>query len=119
MDDERFVLEVMSQMLTMLGFSAVTAPSGDQALEVVREALGSGRKIDIAILDLTVSGGRGGKEIVEPEGSLSHFQLIVSSGYSNDEVMAHPTRYGFAGRLSKPYISYVSRVLGSLVARRG
>ena len=54
-------------------------------------------------MDLTIPGGMGGKEAI---GRLleidSQAQVLVSSGYSNDPVMANYADYGFVGRVSKP-----------------
>jgi DNA-binding NarL/FixJ family response regulator len=54
-------------------------------------------------MDLTIPGGMGGREAI---GKLLEIdpkaQVLVSSGYSNDPVMANFSQYGFAGRITKP-----------------
>ena len=72
---------------------------------------------DAVILDLTVPGGMGGKEAVkkileiEPEA-----KVIVSSGYSEDLVLAEFKQYGFKGILPKPYESRsMSKVLHEVI----
>jgi DNA-binding NarL/FixJ family response regulator len=56
------------------------------------------------ILDLTIPGGMGGKEAA---GLLLEINpdvlLIVSSGYSNDPVVADYRSYGFSGAVSNPF----------------
>jgi hypothetical protein len=53
---------------------------------------------------LTVPGGMGGKETIERLLGLDpDVNAVVSSGYSNDPVMAQFRKYGFRGRLAKPY----------------
>jgi two-component system cell cycle sensor histidine kinase/response regulator CckA len=104
MDDERFILHVASRMLAIMGFTTITAVSGDEAVKKTREAMQSGTAVRAAILDLTIPGGKGGKEYVRELCSLDpSIKAIVSSGYNDDPVMAEPEKYGFAGRLKKPY----------------
>ena len=54
-------------------------------------------------MDLTIPGEMGGKEAA---GKLLEIDptahVLVSSGYSQDPVMANYADYGFAGRLPKP-----------------
>lgn len=61
---------------------------------------------DVVILDLTVPGGVDGKEAInklleiDPE-----VKAIVSSGYSDDPVLANFQEYGFQGMMPKPFES--------------
>jgi DNA-binding NtrC family response regulator len=75
-----------------------------QEIIKLNSALQSDNSFCAVILDLTIRGGRGGMEtaqlILEEDPSV---RLIVSSGYSNDPVMAEHTRYGIHSALIKPY----------------
>jgi CheY-like chemotaxis protein len=104
MDDEDFIRSGLAQMAELMGFSPITASDGDEALRIAREATLADQPIRIAVLDLTVPGGRGGKEIVgELLAACPGVKVIASSGYSDDPVMSDPTAHGFAARLPKPY----------------
>ena len=53
---------------------------------------------------MTISGGMGGKEtILELKKLDPDVKTIVSSGYSNDPILAHFKEYGFDGMVPKPY----------------
>ncbi len=104
MDDDSSIRHTTSKMLTYLGMQSEVSNGGDQALTLVRKSLAAKLPFDLAILDLTIPGGIGGKEVVGELKRLSpHTKVIVASGYSNDPVMANHGDYGFDSLLEKPY----------------
>ena len=112
MDDEDFILQVTSDILEGLGYHVDTASDGEEALRKYREAMALGERFDIVIMDLTIPGGMGGKEAVgQLLGIDPGARAIVSSGYSNDPVMAQFRDFGFVGVVPKPYkieeLSYI------------
>ena len=113
MDDEEIVCRAARKMLRHLGYETELAGDGDEAIELFEEAMKSGRRFDMVIMDLTVPGRMGGKEAVEKLKAIDPgVKAVVSSGYSNDPVMADFTKYGFIDVLVKPYrLEELSRVL--------
>jgi PAS domain S-box-containing protein len=117
MDDEDFILDVVSAMLKAKGFNPVTARDGDQALALVQEAKRNQTFFSAAILDLTIPGGRGGKETVREMMELDPDLIVIAaSGYSDDPVMASPADFGFAAKLAKPFrLADIEEVLKELL----
>jgi PAS domain S-box-containing protein len=104
MDDEEVVLDVAGEALKHLGYKAVTAGGGQEALEIYKQALQSAEPFDAVILDLTVRGGMGGEETLRRLREIDpDVRAVVSSGYSQDPIMAYYREHGFSGVLGKPY----------------
>jgi PAS domain S-box-containing protein len=119
MDDEPVVLSVTGKLLAMLGFNVTTVKNGEEAVAVYREALTQGNRFDVVILDLTVPGGMGGRETLKQLKEIDpDVKSVVSSGYSNDPVMANFTEYGFKEVIAKPYdIHRLGTVLRTLLPK--
>ncbi|HAK60009.1 MAG TPA: hypothetical protein DCO77_06440 [Nitrospiraceae bacterium] len=120
MDDEEVVLDVVGTMLSNLGNEVETARNGSEAIERYRSAQDSGRPFDIVIMDLTVPGAMGGKEAMEKLREIDpSICAVVSSGYSNDPIMARFSEYGFSGVVSKPYtVKELSKTINRLLAEK-
>ncbi|GAC1466077.1 MAG: hypothetical protein PVSMB11_01490 [Desulfuromonadaceae bacterium] len=104
MDDEQIIRDVVRIMFEEAGYQVVDCGDGAAAVEQYRLAREQGVRFDAVILDLTVPGGMGGREAAALIRKLDPTAvLIVSSGYSNDPVMADYGRYGFSGSAVKPY----------------
>jgi PAS domain S-box-containing protein len=104
MDDEESIRETTQDMLESLGYEAVCVQDGKEALERYKEALDAGKPFDAVIMDLTVPGGVGGKEGIQTlREKYPQVIAFVSSGYSNDPVLANPAMYGFTDKIQKPF----------------
>jgi signal transduction histidine kinase/ActR/RegA family two-component response regulator len=104
MDDEPAILELARRTLTRYGYTALLAEHGERAIQIFDEERAAGRRVDLAILNITVPGGMGGRE------TLRHLRArdpdlpaLVSSGYSQDQVLAQFKDAGFSGIVLKPY----------------
>jgi signal transduction histidine kinase/CheY-like chemotaxis protein len=102
-DDEQIIHESLSRMMKALGYEVSGTMDGKEGLRVYLEAMNSDDAFSMVILDLTLPGGMVGSETIVKLKELNPLvKAIVSSGYSNDEVMANYEAYGFCGRISKP-----------------
>jgi PAS domain S-box-containing protein len=117
MDDEEMVLEVLGRMLVRLGYEAEVARDGREAIKRFVQAHGSGQAFAAVILDLTVPGGMGGKETMDRLLEIDpQVKAVVSSGYSDDPIMADFQKYGFSGIIAKPYrISELGKILNEVI----
>jgi len=103
-DDEATIRAVAERLCRLLGLHCDTYPDGADAVRRYREARRAGQPYDVVLLDLTVPGGMGGEEAVghlldiDPEAV-----CVATSGYATGGVLANYERYGFRGRLAKPF----------------
>jgi PAS domain S-box-containing protein len=118
MDDEDDIQDVLGEMLHHLGFNVDFASEGEQAVSDYAHALHHGSPYTATILDLTIPGGMGGKKTLKKIQALHpEAKVIVSSGYSNDPVMAHFQQFGFSGVITKPYnLTDLSKVLRHILS---
>jgi CheY-like chemotaxis protein len=104
MDDEEALRTLLAQILKRLGYEVECVRDGTEAINLYQKAKDSGRRFDIVLVDLTIPGGMGGKEVAarlrEVDDSVI---LIVSSGYSHTPIMSEFRKYGFDDVLSKPW----------------
>jgi PAS domain S-box-containing protein len=117
MDDNEDVRNTAQGILKALGYTVELAVDGAEALAIYTQRKEQGTPIYAVILDLTIPAGMGGKETIENLLKIDpDVKAIVSSGYSNDPVMANYLEYGFRAVLSKPYRPQeMSKVLRDLL----
>ena len=117
LDDHSTIREVLGKLLVRLGYEVTLATNSEEAVALYLKSGESGKPFSAAILDLTVRGGIGGKEIVD--GLLKvdpEIKAIAFTGYSNDPVMSNYRQYGFSGAIAKPFtLERLAKVLQSVI----
>ncbi|MBX7058059.1 MAG: response regulator [Leptospirales bacterium] len=104
LDDEAEIRETLRSILERLGYSVEDAADGAGAVARYQQAFEKGQAFDVVLLDLTIPGGMGGLEAARRMQAISsRARFVVSSGYSNDPVIADAARYGFDAALTKPF----------------
>lgn len=112
-DDEKQQLEIAEKLLNKLGYSVVTAGSGEEAVEFLRD-----NSVDLLLLDMLMEPGINGRETYEQALQLHPGQkAVIVSGYSESEDVKKAKRMGNARFLMKPYTiaqlgREISRFLG-------
>jgi PAS domain S-box-containing protein len=116
-DDEKVVRQTAREILEHLGYQADVCEDGTAALNLYREARESGIPYAVVFMDLTIPGGMGGKvtmiKLLEIDPDVKG---VVTSGYSNDPILAHYREYGFCGVVVKPFtVDEIIAVLETLL----
>jgi PAS domain S-box-containing protein len=104
MDDDAAIRLLLSKTLESLGYSVICKEDGRSTLDCFKEEAEKGMPPSAVMLDLTIPGGMGGKEVAEGIRKLNkEIPIFVSSGYAEDPLIANPMSYGITASLSKPF----------------
>jgi PAS domain S-box-containing protein len=99
-DDEETILEIGKEMLEELGFEVLTAHDGLAAVELFRR---HHRDIRFVLMDLTMPYMDGEQAYREFRRITKEVEVIICSGYNQQEVAQKFVGKGLAGFLKKPY----------------
>ncbi len=101
-EDEELVRHTYRQALEFGGYEVEEAKDAQEALEKVEMALATSRPFEVAILDLTIPGGMGGRELLPRLKACDPaLKTILASGYHL--VSSDYRRWGFDAALKKPF----------------
>jgi signal transduction histidine kinase/CheY-like chemotaxis protein len=99
-DDEEVVRELARRILQGVGFDVVEAVDGLDAVEVFHRHAG---ELDLVLLDMTMPGLDGANVLGEMQRMDPRVPVILTSGYTETEMVERVTDSAFAGFLQKPY----------------
>lgn len=117
-DDEQAIRDVAGRMLEQAGFTVLRAADGNEAVSLFGD-----RKDEIGcvLLDLTMPRKGGEETFRELKGLQPGVQVVVSSGYSEQEVAQRFAGEDVAGFVQKPYLyaTLVSMVSDAMARGQG
>lgn len=99
-DDDKLVLQGATRLLGTLGYEAVPARSGDQALQIFDEKKD---EIDVVLLDLVMPGRDGAEVLRELRAMDPKVRVVVSSGYPMEGRDRALKKLGAAAFVRKPF----------------
>ena len=99
-DDEEPVRDAVSDILDLEGLPVLTAPDGRAGIDLYRQRQAD---IGLVLLDLSMPGLNGEETFRELRLINARVRVLLSSGYSQDEVAARFTGQNEVGFIQKPY----------------
>jgi PAS domain S-box-containing protein len=112
-DDEKMILDVGQALLIQLGYKAIVAKGGEQAVNYMKE---KGKEIDLIILDMIMPKMDGSITFDKIRELHPAVPVILSSGYSINEQATQIMRRGCNGFLQKPFgLSELSQKIRSVL----
>ncbi|MFM2179230.1 MAG: hypothetical protein RL015_3328 [Verrucomicrobiota bacterium] len=120
LEDDPLVRSLIVRNLSSQGYEITETAEGSETVRAYQESMQNGRRYELVILDLSIPNGMGGVRTMERLRQIDpEVTAIVSSGYSDDPVMARPAAYGFAAVLPKPYEpADMLRLVKSVISQR-
>lgn len=108
-DDVEDIRELVFQALQRYGYTVFTAADGEEALRIHDE---SRQPIDLTILDVGMPGMGGKQCLAELLHRNPSVQVLIASGYPDEDLMNRFRDYGASGAIAKPY--HVSGLLAAI-----
>lgn len=115
-DDEREILESVSESLRDRGYTVTTVPDGKAAVAAVSSAK-NGRAFDVVVLDMAMPRMDGAEALRAIHQLSPGLPAILSTGYAHGHERMDLDLLGFSDMLRKPYrgrdlVRAIDRVLG-------
>ncbi|MBW2443631.1 MAG: PAS domain S-box protein [Deltaproteobacteria bacterium] len=99
-DDEQMILDVGIELLEELGYTVVSAMSGQEAIDIFEK---DRNEIDLIIMDMIMPGMGGGETFDRLKEIDSDIKVLLSSGYSINGQATNILRRGCDGFIQKPF----------------
>jgi len=114
-DDEEYVRDVAKRQLERLGYKAITASDGFDAVDIYKKKK---KKIDLVLLDMVMPNLAGKETFRELKNINPHIKVILISGFSQNGRAAEVIKEGALAFLQKPFKLYeLSKMLAGVLKR--
>ena len=94
------IIEVAEELFEQLGYKALTARSGKEAIEIYEEHK---ERIDMVILDMVMPGMSGGETYDRMQDIYPKVKVLLSSGYSINGQATEILNRGCNSFIQKPF----------------
>jgi PAS domain S-box-containing protein len=101
-DDLKDLRQMGSRVLRSAGYQVMTAASGEEALEILKEKQ---NKIDLVIMDLGMPGMGGHQAMLEIHKQDAKAKVVIASGYAKGEQVQEALNAGASTYVAKPYLA--------------
>ncbi|MCO4783116.1 MAG: response regulator [Candidatus Cloacimonetes bacterium] len=99
MDDEIFIRDMMGDVLRFCGYDVTLVEEGQAAIDLLLES-----NYDLCILDVSVPHGLGAVDtLFEMNKKGLCVKSVLSTGYSDIDLVKNFKHHGFCGCLTKPF----------------
>ena len=103
-DDEKMIQDIMARFIKTLGHTVTVVDTGNDAIDEYKKSTLNCKKYDIVIVDLNLDDGINGLDTVNKLREIDpDIKAVVTSGYSNEDVVENFRSFGFSGVLPKPF----------------
>ncbi|MCK5833361.1 PAS domain S-box protein [bacterium] len=99
-DDEKIIQNVLSSILTQLGYYPIAVSSGKEALEFLAS---EEAKIDVILLDMVMPGLNGWQTYKQIKEYWPYIPVVVVTGYADERDTEEMLDSGLAGFIEKPF----------------
>ena len=115
-DDMETQREIVTAILTRLGYRAVAVPSGEAAVEYLKQ-----NRVDLLILDMIMDPGMDGLDTYQQALAIRPGQkAIIASGFSETDRVREAKKLGAGPYVKKPYtLKKIGEAVRAELGRRG
>ena len=114
-DDEENIIEVTREMLESMGYTVMTAKSGNEGIDIFRKYR---THIDVLVLDMIMPGMSGFETMDHIRNINPQARILLSSGYSREGATEEIMARGGDGFIQKPYdMQKLSQKINSICRR--